>query len=146
EYLQRFPRWGEQIRLQFEIHEAIEGYTPAAIPAAPAHLAASPPPGYQFDEEIGRGAIGVVYRARHVDRGQAVAVKLLLPEHQGNRPVRKRFMAEAKAVTRLAHPHIVAVQEVGETPAGPFLVMEFVEGRSLDAALRPGPMAFAEAV
>ncbi len=140
EYLQRFPQWADDIRLQFEVHEAIVP-EPAPDTASPA-----PPPGYELQGEIGRGAMGIVYRARDVTRERTVAIKLLRPEHFHIRSALKRFLAEARAVVRLAHPHIVAVHEIGESAASPFLVMDLIAGPSLATALSAGPMPIAEAI
>jgi serine/threonine protein kinase len=135
EYLRRFPQWGSELRLQFEVHQAIQ-------PAAPA----AEVPGYELLGEIGRGGMGVVHKARDKSQGRLVAVKMLLPEHFLNRAAQKRFLAESRVVLALTHPHIVRLYQVGECAAGPFQVMELIEGLSLDAVLRRGPVAIAWAV
>jgi tRNA A-37 threonylcarbamoyl transferase component Bud32 len=138
EYLRRFPQWSEALRVQFEVHGAIQ--QPNTADAAP-HL-----PHHDLDREIGRGAMGIVYRARDRRDGRTVAVKMLLPEHFDQRPALRRFLAETRAAARLEHPHIVPVHEVGESAAGPYLVMELIDGPSLAAVLECGPMAINDAV
>jgi tRNA A-37 threonylcarbamoyl transferase component Bud32 len=143
EYLQRFPQYATELRLQFEVHQAIQPGAAAEPTGMPQYANL---PGYTLEQELGRGAMGIVYRAHDLTHNRAVAVKMLLPEHFDNRSVLKRFLAEARAVTRLTHAHIVAVHEVGESPAGPYLVMELVDGPSLEALLQSGPIPIATAV
>jgi predicted Ser/Thr protein kinase len=121
EYLQRFPQLADALIAQFDVHQAIQtGPVPepeAALPAVP---------GYELLEEIGRGGMGRVFRARDEQRGNLVAVKLLRA-----RDLRKRFVAETRAVAALDHPHIIKILEVGECEVGPFFAMELIEGSSL---------------
>ncbi len=90
-----------------------------------------------LEDELGRGAMGVVYRAHDTALRRHVAIKLIL---SANERRLARFLAEARAVARLRHPCIVAIHEVGEDAGRPFLVMDFVEGESLDAALERGAL------
>src|SRR5439155_4996701 len=101
--------------------------------------------GCELLAEIGQGGMGLVYKARRSD-GRLVAVKLVRPELAGKREVRKRFLTEAKAVAALDHPNIVRVYDAGESDAGLYLVMELVEGGSLETALGAGPLPVAAAV
>jgi serine/threonine protein kinase len=140
EYVKRFPQWQGDIQVQFEVHLAIQP-DPDEAP-----LAAAPPAGYELGDEIGRGAMGIVYRARDVRQDRVVAVKLLRPEHFHNRSAVKRFLAEARAVVRLQHRHIVAVHEVGESAVSPYLAMDLIDGPSLEAVLRSGPMPIVQAI
>lgn len=93
---------------------------------------------YEIISELGVGGMGTVYKARHVHLGKIVAVKVLNGEkHDANQI--QRFAHEAKVVSQLEHPNIVAVQDYGVTAEGsPFLVMEFVQGRTLDKMLEEG--------
>ena len=92
---------------------------------------------YRILAEIGRGAMGVVYKARDPKIDRVVAIKTIaLSEHAAaqEREFRERFFLEAKAAGRLSHPSIVTIHDVGEDEESqnPFIVMEYVEGVSLD--------------
>ncbi|MGL4553393.1 MAG: protein kinase domain-containing protein, partial [Gemmataceae bacterium] len=88
---------------------------------------------FELTKELGRGGMGVVYKARQKSLERPVALKLLLPEHTTNPMLLSRFLAEARAAASLAHPNIVSVYQVGECPAGPYFVMEFIDGEPLDS-------------
>jgi serine/threonine-protein kinase len=96
---------------------------------------------YEVVAELGRGAMGTVYRAKDPAMDREVALKTViavaLASAQGSE-FRERFYREAKAAGRLAHPGIVAVFDVGEDEGLPFLVMEFVNGQTLEAAVKKG--------
>jgi tetratricopeptide (TPR) repeat protein/predicted Ser/Thr protein kinase len=100
-------------------------------------------PGYEVQGELGRGGMGVIFKAVHQELGRPVALKLLQaggpPEHVG------RFQAEAEALTRLRHPNIVEIYEVGTHRGVPFLCLELVEGGSLDRRLAEEPLPPREA-
>jgi tRNA A-37 threonylcarbamoyl transferase component Bud32 len=102
--------------------------------------------GYEIVEEIGRGGMGVVYKARDPRLKRLVALKMVLAgEHAGGAEL-ERFHTEAKAVARLQHPGIVQIFEVGEHDGKPFIALEYVGGGSLAERLRRGPVPVAEAV
>ncbi|MEV5878647.1 protein kinase [Streptomyces sp. NPDC052101] len=105
---------------------------------------------YRLEERIGRGGMGVVWRATDELLGRRVAVKELLPDdslsEDDGRRRRDRTFREARAVGRLRHPHIIVVHDVVEQDERPYLVMELVEGGSLaDRISRQGPVDAAEA-
>lgn len=97
---------------------------------------------YQVLQEIGRGGMGVVYKARQASLSRIVAVKMILAgEHAGLRE-RARLRIEAEAAAQLVHPHVVQIFEIGEHEGLPFLAMEFVGGGSLTRMLRGMPQPF----
>ena len=96
-----------------------------------APLLLDPPAGYELQKEIGRGGMGVVYRARHLSLKRPVALKMLLHEDHTDAAKLARFRLEAEAVAQLRHPNIVQVYDVGESGGRPFLALELLEGGSL---------------
>jgi eukaryotic-like serine/threonine-protein kinase len=91
---------------------------------------------YEIDAELGRGAMGVVYRARDPKLDRTVAIKTISLaglEVEAEQEYRKRFVVEAQAAGRLSHPGIVTMFDVREEEPEPFLVMEYVKGQSLEA-------------
>jgi len=96
---------------------------------------------YIVGRRIGRGAMGEVYDAQHVRLPGHFAVKLLLPELQGNQEAFARFCREAEIMSQLRHPNIVQIFDFNLAPdARPYFVMEYLEGRDLQARLRDGPL------
>ena len=86
---------------------------------------------YLIEDQIGRGGMGVVFRARHMASGKAVALKLMAPDLADNLSFRERFIREAEAGPQLGHPNIVSVFESGEADGELFIAMELVEGIDL---------------
>jgi serine/threonine protein kinase/tetratricopeptide (TPR) repeat protein len=103
-------------------------------------------PGYRILGILGRGGMGVVYKALQEKANRLVALKMILAGVHADQADRVRFRAEAEAAARLSHPSIVQVYEVGETPEGfPFFSLEFIAGGTLAARLARGPLPPAEA-
>ncbi len=102
-------------------------------------------PGYEIEGVLGRGGMGVVYKARHLALKRSVALKMVLAGgHAGPREL-ARFRIEAEAVARLQHPNIVQIHEVGVADGHPYCALEFVEGSSLDRKIAGKPMPAKEA-
>src|SRR5207253_10597293 len=92
---------------------------------------------YQIEALLGKGGMGAVYRARHILLGDRVAIKLLPPEMRSNTEWLRRFQREGQAARRFRHPNAVTVYDLRTSADGTiYLVMEYVEGFTLDAELR----------
>jgi serine/threonine protein kinase len=103
-------------------------------------------PGYTLLGVLGRGGMGIVYKARQDKANRLVALKMILSGGHASAAERQRFQAEAEAAALLSHPHIVQVYEVGETPEGhSFFSLEYVSGGTLAERLRKGPLPPREA-
>ena len=87
--------------------------------------------GYEIDILLGRGGMGSVYRARDVELGRIVALKVLAPEVADNERFRERFLRESRLAASLDHPHIVPIFRAGEAEGVLFLAMRYVEGTDL---------------
>jgi WD40 repeat protein len=162
EYLQRFAEYAEPLRMQWEVHVVCraarrEASAPtASVPTLQTAIAAAMPiqtagtypdiPGYEVLGILGRGGMGIVYKARHLDLDRLVALKMPLAGQEWDPTELIRFQREAEAAARLQHPHLVQIHDVGAWqskpggPAIPYLSMEFVDGGSLTARLRVGPL------
>jgi len=102
---------------------------------------------YDLLQQVAEGGMGTVYRGRHRETGQVVAIKMVPPNMVHNAVVQKRFENEFRAASSLDHPNIVRALEYGTSAGRSFLVMEFVEGESLGQRLeREGRLPEAEAV
>src|SRR6476620_8673178 len=88
-------------------------------------------PGYEVQAVLGRGGMGVVYKARHLKLNRSVALKMLLAGSYATRQEHIRFVREAEAVAALRHPNIVQVYDIGEVEGHPYFTMEYVDGGSL---------------
>jgi WD40 repeat protein len=119
---------------------------PTAILSSPGMVSAPPPtaaypqvPGYSIDGVLGRGGMGIVYRAQQTSLSRPVALKMMLAGADAGSEDLERFRAEAEAVARLSHPNIVQIHEVGDHQGAPFFSLEFVEGGGLDRRLKGVP-------
>jgi serine/threonine protein kinase len=103
---------------------------------------------YLIEQLIKRGGMGAVYRGKHVLMDKTVAIKVLRPSLAGDDVIVARFSREAKAASRISHPHAVTVTDFGEAESGVvFLVMEYLDGRTLKDIIRSeGPMPLRRAV
>jgi WD40 repeat protein/tRNA A-37 threonylcarbamoyl transferase component Bud32 len=143
ELLARYPELTRGLEDFFAGQDRPDG--PAALPIDPgaATLAAGPPPpegaaalprafgDYELLEELSRGGMGVVYKARQKSANRLVAVKMIRSEALASAGEVQRFRNEAETVANLDHPHIVPLYEVGERDGQPFFSMKLVAGQSL---------------
>jgi len=102
-------------------------------------------PGYEVEAVLGRGGMGVVYKARHLRLNRTVALKMLLAGAYAGPQERARFQREAEAVAGLRHANIVQIHDVGEHEGRPYFTMEFVEGGSLGQKLAGTPQPAGQA-
>jgi serine/threonine-protein kinase len=153
EYLQRFPEDAELIRAGFRKEAVLAGPAAAQVPADPEpgrepnKLAPDLPtiPGYEILGVLGRGAMGVVYKAWHKNLKRAVALKMILAGGHAGPEERARFRQEAEAVARLQHANIVQIFDVGEHQGLPYFSLELVEGGNLAQKLAGAPQPAREA-
>lgn len=102
---------------------------------------------YRLEEQIGAGAVGVVFRARHEPDERTVALKVLRDELAGDRVYRRRLEHEARIATAIRHRNLVAVLDAGEERNRPYLAARFVDGPSLGARIRAeGPLPLVDVV
>jgi serine/threonine protein kinase len=103
----------------------------AQDPALQARFAQVLAPGYALEAEIGRGGMGIVYRAKDTRLKRSVAVKLLPPELAYRDEIRSRFLREAEMAAQLSHPNIVPIYSVDEKDGFVYFIMAFVDGETL---------------
>ena len=101
---------------------------------------------YEIVSPIGAGGMGEVYKARDSRLDRAVALKILPDTLASDRQFRERFDREARAISQLTHPHICTLFDVGEQAGIAFLVMEYLEGETLEQRLKKGPVPIADAL
>jgi hypothetical protein len=91
--------------------------------------------GYKNPELIGRGGMGEIYKAQHPNLNRTVAIKILSAFFKGDADFHKRFTREAKAMAQLRHPNIITIHDFGEKDGVPYIVMEYLTGKSLSQIL-----------
>src|SRR5262249_25780683 len=102
-------------------------------------------PGYEVLEELGRGGMGVVYKARQTSLNRVVAVKMILAGSHAGAQERARFLAEAEAIAAIHHRGIVQVHDYGPHDGQPYFVQEFLPGGTLARKLDGTPLPPREA-
>jgi serine/threonine-protein kinase len=145
------PELLDEVRRQWERVRAVEAEMDALFPGpdAPhpddaalrdAETGLPRIEGYDVEAVLGRGGMGVVYRARHRKLNRTVALKMILAGAYASSPDRARFQREAEAVAALRHPNVVQVYDSGEAGGRPYFAMEFVEGGTLADKLAGTPL------
>jgi serine/threonine-protein kinase len=131
-------RWQQMCRLR----DGLDALFPPSTEPAP-HRPGGPTlpqiPGYEVEAVLGRGGMGVVFKARHLKLKRLVALKMLLMDIYASPDELARFRREAEAVAALRHPNIVQVHDAGEVGGCPYFTMEYVEGGSLAHRLAGQP-------
>jgi tRNA A-37 threonylcarbamoyl transferase component Bud32 len=144
EWYARFPAWQQALAERFQTHTPSENVSIEAAATVPElttpHLDTQETPAvplgrrigrYSLLHELGRGGMGVVYKARDELLDRVVALKLVRGAMLGHHEEVERFYREAKAAAKLEHPNIIQIHDVGETDGDPFYTMTFVAGRNL---------------
>jgi serine/threonine-protein kinase len=139
-----FPELHGMLECLESLHRLVPSPTPQQPPArATSGLTAGGPVqfgNYELLGELGRGGMGVVYRARQRGLDRLVAIKMILASSLASPELVQRFHAEAKAAARLHHPNIVHIHEAGQVEGQHYFVMEHVDGPSLAATRAGRPM------
>jgi eukaryotic-like serine/threonine-protein kinase len=146
-WLARYPAVAGRLAAYFAGRDLLPALVGPLLAPAAAPPAGLPRPfgEYELLEEVGRGGMGVVYKARQVRLNRLIALKVILGGGHTSADERVRFRAEAEAVGRLQHPHIVQVHDVGEHEGLPYLALELCPGGNLAARLNGTPVLPAEA-
>jgi len=154
-FLARYPALRPELEAFFSAQDQVQTFGAAICPTTPsagqAPTVAASPPGagprsfgdYQLLEEIARGGMGVVWKARQVSLGRIVALKMILAGERASAGDLQRFRREAEAAAAMDHPNIVPIYEVGEHQGQPYFSMRLVAGGSLADLLARGAWSFA---
>jgi serine/threonine protein kinase len=117
--------------------EATIAHVPGAdLAAHPVSLVGQQVEDFEVLAELGRGGMGIVYKARQKSQSRFVALKILRGEYSDHAIVLNRFLTESRAVAALEHPNIIKVFQVGQCAAGQFIAMEYIDGVQLDNLIR----------
>jgi CHASE2 domain-containing sensor protein/predicted Ser/Thr protein kinase len=139
--------YGWQDRERRRLREQFAAFSPDVVAqvlerAAPALPATRVIGGYRMEEVVGRGAMGVVYKATQLALNRPVAVKVISPRHAGDRRFRERFERESRIAASVEHPNVIPVYEAGEDDGLLFIAMRYVDGVDLgELVARLGPLA-----
>jgi eukaryotic-like serine/threonine-protein kinase len=152
EFLARFPRFAQAIRIQAAFHFALGGSSdhesnrirvgdPDALSDSRRENPNGFPeiPGFEIIRELGSGGMGIVFEAHQIGLKRRVAVKMIHGLHRDGLEIEARFRKEAEAAACLHHPNIVEIHDVGEFEGRSFLTLELVEGGDLSRAMADGP-------
>ena len=154
EFLRRFPEHADELKLQIELHREMDDdpalaagrsaiRTTLALESGSARADGAGPypsiPGFEILGVLGRGGMGIVYRAEQTELKRPVALKMLIAGALASPEAAARFRVEVEAMARLRHPNVVQIYGVGHHAGAPFLVLELVEGRSLAHVLASTP-------
>src|SRR4051812_8506185 len=101
---------------------------------------------FDIEEKIGRGGMGIVYRAVDTKLRRTVALKVLPEDFDDDQSRRKRFLREARVAAAIAHPNVAAIHEVGEVDGRIYIAMELAPGTTLRKRLEGGPLPVAQAL
>jgi tetratricopeptide (TPR) repeat protein len=161
EYTQRFPAWTDALIRQFAVDDAMQPADDAAEYGVlgreahagkvsldanrSEHASQNDIDGYEVLEVLGRGGMGVVFKARDIRLGRIVAIKMIADGQHAGQGQLERFLSEAAVVARVQHPHIIQVHAIGEHLGRPYFSLEFAEGGSLADRFAQGPMTSADA-
>jgi predicted ATPase len=136
EYLERFPHYREELSRQLAVTRLWDSETGSGVPRPETLPEVA---GYEILGLLGRGGMGVVYKARQQSLDRPVALKFLTEECAGDPAWLERFRLEARTASALNHPHICIIYDTGESAGRPFLSMELIEGRTLEAFIGQRP-------
>jgi serine/threonine-protein kinase len=137
-------RWRQMCRLRADLDAFFP--SPAEPTVLPPDSTALPQvPGYAVEAMLGRGGMGIVFRARHLRLNRLVALKMALTGAYADPREQARFQREAEAVAALRHPNVVQIYDVGDTDGRPYFTMEYVDGGSLAQKLTGTPQCVGEA-
>lgn len=152
EYANRFPECQSRLESDYPpLSQPLANHgtniLPAMLPVPEMHdtPAVVQVPGYDIVDIVGRGGMGVVYKAVQHGLNRTVALKMILSGRHASQEDLARFWVEAEAIASLNHPNIVQVYEINRIDGTPYITLEFIEGGTLEKLLRQGPLTAREA-